>query len=86
MGDAVRVDVAAGVCVTVGVSGVSVGRGEEVMVGVGDWYQRGVGEGVRVDGTSGVDVTRASGGYSSSMAEVQSSPPVLMYSLNRVAG
>ncbi len=62
------------------------GRGVGVVVGVGDTYQREVGEGVRVGGTTGEGVIMVSGGYSSSMAERQSSPPVLTNSLKRVEG
>lgn len=42
--------------------GVKVGRGEGVMVGVGDTYQRNVAVGVRVGGTTGEGVIIASGG------------------------
>ena len=66
--------------------GVKVGRGEGVMVGVGDTYQREVIVGVREGGMTGVGVIIASGGYSSSMAGCQSSPPVKTNSLNRAAG
>lgn len=66
--------------------GVNVGRGVGVVVGVGDTYQRSVGVGVRVGGMTAVGVISASGGYSSSMADCQFSPPVEMNSLKRVAG
>ena len=77
-----------GVGLGVGVTGagVKVGRGVGVLVGVGDWYQRNVAVGVREGGTTGDGVIITSGGYSSSMAVRQSSPPVKANSLNRAAG
>lgn len=57
------------------------GRGEGVRVGVGDTYQRDVGVGVRVGGMTGVGVSKASAGYSSSIAVCQSNPPVEANSL-----
>ena len=66
--------------------GVRVGRGVGVLVGVGDTYQRDVGEGVRVGGMTAVGVINASGGYSSSMDACQSLPPVEINSLMRAAG
>jgi hypothetical protein len=67
----------------VGNDGVKVGRGVGVRLGVGVWYQRGVGVSVRVGGMTGEGVTNASGGYSSSIAERQSSPPGKTNSLKR---
>jgi len=70
----------------VGESGVKVGRKVAVKVGVGDWYQRGVGVRVRVGGTMGVGTSNASGGYSSNIADRQSNPLVRTNSLNLAAG
>lgn len=67
-------------------SGVKVGRGVGVVVGVGETYQRDVGVGVRVGGTTGEGVIIVSGGYNSSIAVYQSSIPVQANSLNRAAG
>ena len=60
---------------------VSVGRG--VRDGPGVLEGIGVLEGVAVGGKSGVGVRSASAGYSSSMAEYQSSPPVMANSVKR---
>ncbi len=65
---------------------VKVGRGVGVEVGVGLTYQRRVAVGVRVGGMTAVGVINASGGYNSSIAVSQSSPPVDTYSLNLAAG
>jgi hypothetical protein len=90
LGDADKVEVgvfvSVGEAVRVGMIGVNVGRGVGVTVGVGDWYQREVGVNVRVEGIIGEGVTSTSGGYSSSMADIQSRPSVSAYSLKRAAG
>ena len=61
--------------------GVNVGRGVGVVVGVGETYQRDVGVGVRVGGSTGDGVIIVSGGYNSSIALCQSSMPVTTNSL-----
>jgi hypothetical protein len=61
--------------------GVRVGRG--VQVGYGVSVGHGVREGVIVGGRTGVAVINASAGYSSNMAENQSSPSVWANSLKR---
>ena len=58
-----------------------VGRGVRDGPGVSDGI--GVRLGVAVGGRTTVGVTRASGGYNSSMAEYQSSPPVRTNSVKR---
>ena len=73
-----------GVRVIVGVrvaEGVKVGRG--VRVGNGVHVGRGVRVGVSVGGNTFVGVTRISVGYSSSIAEYQSRPPVSANSVKR---
>ena len=67
-------------------TGVKVGRGVEVDVGVGDIYQRGVGVSVRTGGNTGEGVIIVSGGYNSSIAVCQSKPSVMANSLKRAAG
>ena len=59
--------------------GVFVSVGEAVRVGM-------IGVNVRVGGIIGEGVTSTSGGYSSSMADIQSRPSVSAYSLKRAAG
>ena len=61
--------------------GERVGRG--VRVGSGVHVGSGVRVGVIVGGSTLVGVTSTSGGYSSSMAEYQSSPPVSANSVKR---
>jgi hypothetical protein len=63
------------------VGGVDVGGG--VFVGPGVRLGMGVIEGVSVGGRTGVAVYSASGGYSSSMAEYQSSPLINANSVKR---
>jgi len=67
-------------------TGVKVGRGVEVDIGVGDIYQRGVGVSVCTGGRTGEGVIIVSGGYNSSIAVCQSKPPVKANSLKRAAG
>ena len=71
----------------VGGGGVEVGGGvgdiRGVFVGPGVRLGMGVIEGVNVGGRIGVAVYSASGGYSSSMAEYQSSPLVNANSVKR---
>ena len=66
--------------------GVKVGLGVGVRVGVGETYQRKVGVGVRVGGTTAVGVINTSGGYNWSMAVLHGSSPVETNSLNRAPG
>lgn len=61
--------------------GVPVGRGVRVFVGVD--VAVGVRVGVSVGGNNRVGVTRTSDGYSCSMAEYQSRPPVNTNSVKR---